>query len=382
LRVCCCGWCLKSPTITVSYGKSLWDVTLARWLKSLDSLSTTELGYDGLAVQTNGFLQRLDMRLALIKAQERFHKQLLQHGIFRPQTPQDVLVQEQFIAGSQHIPPEIISLAQQAGVFSAGDARSVYTQGLFHDMQGDYDAALASYLEAVARLEVDRRNLRDEKARGTFLEDKIIVYYTPMLHLLERHRIPVAFELLERSRARGMADLLASKELQFTGTEERRLYAASVRLKTDISLQQKELFGLRSLPDREQYAARITATEHKISTLEAEYEQLLHRIRRQAPRLQELLASDPVSLQQLQHAMHQEHYEMLQYLVLESSIILWHISADSVHVRSVFLPRSELIAADMYTKFRHKITSQISRRMGNQFRGLHVYKCRYCVELG
>jgi hypothetical protein len=43
LRVCCCGWCLKSPTITVSYGKSLWDVTLARWLKSLDSLSTTEL---------------------------------------------------------------------------------------------------------------------------------------------------------------------------------------------------------------------------------------------------------------------------------------------------------------------------------------------------
>ena len=34
---------------------------------------------------------------------------------------------------------------------------------------------------------------------------------------------------------------------------------------------------------------------------------------------------------------------MLEYLVLEHAVILWHISADAVRVRNVFLPRSQLM---------------------------------------
>ncbi len=61
------------------------------------------------------------------------------------------------------------------------------------------------------------------------------------------------------------------------------------------------------------------------------------------PKLQELLVSEPVSLQQLQASMKQDRYEMLQYLVLEEAVLLWHIQDDAIHVRSVFLPRPELI---------------------------------------
>ena len=41
--------------------------------------------------------------------------------------------------------------------------------------------------------------------------------------------------------------------------------------------------------------------------------------------------------------MREERYEMLQYLVLEHGVIVWHIAPNSVSVRNVFLPRTEVI---------------------------------------
>ncbi|MFQ5830850.1 MAG: hypothetical protein ACE5JD_17090, partial [Candidatus Methylomirabilia bacterium] len=302
-----------------------------------------QLGYHGLARQAEGFLQRLEMRRTLIQSQERFHEALVQQGIFHPKRPGDVLVQEQYIAGGQHIPPGLIGLVHQAGFAGARDARSFYIRGLFHEMQGDNDEALASYLEAVNLLEVDRRNLRDEKSRGTFLEDKIEFYYTPILHLLERRRFSDAFELSERSRSRAMADLLASKELALSRPEDRHLYGKSVELRANIALRQKQLFELRSGADGKKHAKKIARAEREIRKLEREHRELLARMAEDAPRLQELLVSEPVSLERSQDSMARNGYEVLQYLVLESAVILWHISSDTIHVRSVFLPRSELI---------------------------------------
>jgi hypothetical protein len=63
-----------------------------------------KLGYSGLAQQTEGFLRRLGQRRELIHSQEALHKKVLQMAIFHPKKLSDVLVHEQFIAGSQHIP--------------------------------------------------------------------------------------------------------------------------------------------------------------------------------------------------------------------------------------------------------------------------------------
>ena len=232
---------------------------------------------------------------------------------------------------------------QHSGAFAGGDARSFYTQGLFHQMQGANDAALHAYLKAVELLEVDRRRLRDDKSRGTFLEDKIEFYYTPILHLLERRRVAEAFELLERSRARGMADLLASKTLALSRPKDRELYAESLKVRVQIARLQQELFADRGRADRDSYADRITNREGEIHKLEAEHRQLLSRMAQEAPKLPVLVVSEPVPLQQLQQSMKRDGYEMLQYLVLESAVLLWHISGDAIQVRSVFLPRSELI---------------------------------------
>ena len=163
-------------------------------------------------------------------------------------------------------------------------------------MQGANDAALPAYLKAVELLEADRRRLRDDKSRGTFLEDKIEFYYTPIRHLLERRRFAEAFELLERSRARGMADLLASKPLALSRPKDRELYAESLKMRVQIARLQQELFADRGRADRDRYADRITNREREIHELEAEHRQLLSRMAREAPKLQALVVSEPVPL--------------------------------------------------------------------------------------
>ena len=56
-----------------------------------------------------------------------------------------------------------------------------------------------------------------------------------------------------------------------------------------------------------------------------------------------MIVSKPVSLEKLQQSMKQDKFEVLEYLVQENGVILWHITKDAVHVKSVCLPRCELI---------------------------------------
>ena len=80
-------------------------------------------------------------------------------------------------------------------------------------MQGNNEAALGFYMKAIDTLDRDRRSLHDEASRGTFAEDRINFYYAAVLQLLERRRFSDAFEVLERSRSRALADLIASRTL-------------------------------------------------------------------------------------------------------------------------------------------------------------------------
>ena len=102
-----------------------------------------KLGYSGLAQQTEGFLRRLGQRRELIQSQEALHKNVLQMAIFHPKKPSDVLVHEQFIAGSQTHPWR----SARAHSCRRGDSPVVMraapiSRAYCHEMQGANDAAL------------------------------------------------------------------------------------------------------------------------------------------------------------------------------------------------------------------------------------------------
>ena len=88
--------------------------------------------------------------------------------------------------------------------------------------------------------------------------------------------------------------------------------------------------------------------------MESQLAKLTQHLSKESPRLGKLLESRPVSLSRLQQAMQEENFEMLQYLVFEHAVILWHISADAIHVVNVFVPRSQV--QEKIRKFKDSIT--------------------------
>lgn len=302
------------------------------------------LGHIGLANLTEDFLRSLENRRALIRSREQFDQTVLGARLFHPVAAEDVLVHERFGGGTVTLPPAVIAaIQQQGGLARAGDARSHYLQGIFLAMQGERDASLRAYLQAADLLEEDRRKLKDEEGRGGYFEDKVEFYYAPIMELLDRRRIAEAFELMERSRARGMADMLANRSLGLSGSVEKAMFGEAMSLNARIGALQKEFIEHQGRADREKYRDRIERTKKQIQELEAEYRSLLQRMEAKAPKAKQLLISQPTSLQQIQELSKKEQFDLVEYLSLESQLILWHVHGDAVQVKSVFLPRSEVI---------------------------------------
>ncbi len=330
-----------------------------------------KLRWDGLADQTEDFIQRLSIRKEMIHGQQRMHQLITDTDLFSPSDAGEVVISRQFTAGDN---PQLVGLfawlEKNGGLPPLTDARGAYIQGLMSEAAGMNDKALASYLRATDLLEHDRRQLYDERARGDYVEDKVEFYYTAILQLLDRKRYAEAFALMERSRSRVMADLIATKNMELSSTRERSLYADMLELRGNIAQHQACLFSLRSNKQKDQSCMAavhakpentmsnrgvvqvgepssdstllIPELQAELEALQAQYSAVHNRMATETPRLAQLLTSKPVALNSLQKMLAQDGTELLTYLSLESQLIIWHIGPDSVQVRSVFLPRSKL----------------------------------------
>jgi CHAT domain-containing protein len=341
------------------------------------------LGWDGLAQETQGFIQRLEVRKQMIQSQERMHTLIVQGSVFSPTRASDVVVSERFTSGENaHIAGVFAWIESQGGLSLPTDARGAYIQGLLNEASGKRDQALEWYLRSVDLLEQDRRSLYDERARGAFVEDKVEFYYTAMLHLLDRRRYREAFDLMERSRSRVMADLLATRMIGLSSPQEGALYGAMLQLRSEVAQIQSCLFAARSekapasgCEAWRQAEATQTSAERGVVLAEqgepkpgldtarldaalkerqSKYNSIRGRIEKETPRLARLVTSQPASLDAVQATLARYRSEMLAYLALESQLVIWHIKPDSVRACQVFLPRSAL--KDKVEKVRQSLT--------------------------
>ncbi|HEY2908117.1 MAG TPA: CHAT domain-containing protein [Vicinamibacterales bacterium] len=310
-----------------------------------------KLGFAAFVQQVEESVRNTEARRAMVKSQESMHKTIQNTKIFHPMKASDVLVTQTFVAPASEVPAQLAQMYQQSkqsqkqlgGFADIVEARTHFVDGAVSEMRGDNDAALASYVKAVDTLDRDRRTLHDDSSRGTFADDRINYYYAAVQQLLQRGRHAEAFEMLERSRSRALADLLASRRPGFSHSAEQKLYGDAAVLRTKIADDQDEELELASQPDAAKNAARLTVLQNQVRALDGQYRDVVARMGAEAPRLQNLVVSPPATLAALQQSMRTEHFELLQYLVLEHAVIVWHIGPDAVTVKNVFLPRSEVI---------------------------------------
>ena len=344
------------------------------------------LGFDFLAQMAERFIHDMVVRRSLIGAKKDQHELMLRLPIFNPKAASNVLVHQYFLAedgrraieeqvGTQQhdrmskdasallMPDAGAQLATlmeyaaeadrnhrdmcnslAAGMASCDSPRTTYTRGLIHDLQGRRDEALKAYLRAVELLEEDRGNLADARGRGLFLEDKVGIYYQPVLHFLSRRQHREAFDLLERSRSRALADLVASRSLAMRNARDRNFHARLVQLSAEISRVQGDLFNLASGVATAADRDMLAEMHRHLQNLEGQYDALTTEITASAPRLRDLVNAEPVSLHRLQELAARRGFDVLQYLVLEDAVVAWWVGPHGSEARSIFLPRSVVFA--------------------------------------
>jgi CHAT domain-containing protein len=338
------GFCLSGPPTQ----RCIQQLDLAVQNFRLARDAANRLGWTGIIAETDAIIGRTELQAQNIRSMLATNKTIARLSTkFKPKSAKDVLVSNQFVVsnpeGAAALRPAREQLAHmdtEGGGFSEiATVRARYIDGLFHQMQGDFDAALTSYRSALEVFESDRGKLRDESDRSGYLADKLNLYYRPIEILLEKHEYAQAFDLFERSKSRAMADLLASRSIGFASETDRRLFALLMEQRTRIAGLQSRLFLMLN---QNRPAAEIAQINADIKEGDRRYQDILAQMKESAAKARDLAVSQPASLEQLQATMQREDFDVLMYLVDASGVTLWHIGANDVHVRNVFLPQNEL----------------------------------------
>jgi CHAT domain-containing protein len=310
--------------------------------------TAARLGWAGLVRTTDGLIRHTEFQAQNIRSTIALNKSVNKaSSLFKPRSARNVLAGEsfavsnvQFAALLRPMFEESKRMEARSGHSDAIAAQARFTDGLLHQMEDDFDAALVAYRSALDLFERDRGKLRSDADRGGLLANKLDFYYRPIEILLQKHSYAEAFDLFERSKSRAMADLLASRGISFPTEQERRAFARLMEQRAKVGGLQNDLFVLLRQNRPQEDIARASA---EVATAERQYQAILEQAKQTGGKVHDLVVSQPASLAQLQTAMRNEGFETLMYHVDRNGLILWHISGDAVHVRNVFIPQSELV---------------------------------------
>ena len=203
-------------------------------------------------------------------------------------------------------------------------------EGQLQEAEGHIAEALESYREGARVVGKERSTLKDERLRATFVTEKMQLYDRLILNLLQLKEYDEAFAWMEQSRSRAMLDMLATLQVNFPQPAERTLYA--------------DLVAARSR------AASAQSPEEE-SAAEREQEAVLARIRQQAPKLLELVESNPVQLGEMQRELSRTPCDLVYYILHAGRIVLWHIGPTRIDVRAYYASASQVqgLANDVVT---------------------------------
>ncbi|MFN7950434.1 MAG: CHAT domain-containing protein [bacterium] len=218
------------------------------------------------------------------------------------------------------------TLAHELGVREV-EWRALWGRGRAEREQGRFPEARASFEAAVELVESLRAALKIEEMRNGFITNKVDLYEDLIRLLLDRGEVARAFDVAERSRARGFIDLLGNQKLAPAKAASRELLAKVRAL--DVRVEE-----VRSQPagaDR----------DRALAAAESERKDLLTQIQLEDPALSSFVSVSPLDVAGVR-ALLAPDVTLLAYFVAKSEVIVWVVRNDSLDVARTPLTRAEL----------------------------------------
>jgi CHAT domain-containing protein len=198
---------------------------------------------------------------------------------------------------------------------------------------GRTEEALSAVRESVRYVEELRADIGDSALRSGFFEGKQGIYLYAIELALQTHHPDEAFALAERARSRSFLDLLGSQTPLSKG-RTRALVDEEVQLRSRLAEARAEADS----PDATESAQGRARTE----ALDRDYRAFLDRVRKENLEQASLMNVEPVTLPEMQ-ALLPEGTTLLEYLVTDSSVVLWIIDRERLKVVRIPGDRQSLV---------------------------------------
>lgn len=254
--------------------------------------------------------------LALTSPTQRYVRNAITHNIAEVEEMQGHWVEAQ--AAYEEV---LATYRQIAGDYEVAGA--LLNLGSVQERRGLTDAAVASYREAVMAVESLRARLKSEEARAGFLGTSLAAY--ERLIALSGSRPggeQLAFEMVERAKARAFIELLADRPLRPPQAVPARLLRRERSLRAGLS----HLYAMGA------HAGSDGPPGRRIARLEADLEEVYRQMRRLDAQYAGCRTVDPLPLDEVQRRL-PPFTSLLEYFETGDEIGCFVIDRTSVSMR-------------------------------------------------
>jgi CHAT domain-containing protein/Tfp pilus assembly protein PilF len=212
--------------------------------------------------------------------------------------------------------------------------------------RGDLRAARASAGRALDIVESLRASVVSEGLRASFLASRRShseLLIDLLLRLAEREpgggHAAEALQVSERSRARGLLDLLAEAEIDVKRGISPELKQEETELAAELNNVQSGL--LKELSQGSPNETIVASLREKMLRLDGRRQALEERIRREHPRYAEVRYPEPLPASRIQHLLNGDTV-LLEYFLGEEIAVVWAVTRERVEARRLARSSSEI----------------------------------------
>ncbi|MFY9558658.1 MAG: CHAT domain-containing protein [Terriglobales bacterium] len=230
--------------------------------------------------------------------------------------------------------------AGEAIAKAAGDTELIwkleYGKGQALESLSRDNEALASYRQAVETIEGVQNQLREERFRAGYIEDKYQVYVALVRLLLKIGKTSQAFHFAEKLRAESYLDLLNHNQSAASS-------AAEAELRSRIRQLQRAMDLENGKPKSQQRGEAIGVFSGELAEAEREYQALIDDLRSKRPDLAGLRTLVVPSTEEVQAAVPADN-AVIEYVMGQDSLAIFVVTRRDVMAKTVPIRAADLRA--------------------------------------
>ncbi len=288
-------------------------------------------------------MQKGDPDSALIylgQAEEKFRSAGNRQGVANTLIRKgQILIDKNDLSSAQ----PLLDSASQTTDFPETAWQAWYQLGRMYEKLSRDEKAVESYKNSISVIEKIRGNLTIDEFKSKYFDNKREVYDKLLRILLKMNRPEEAFQISEQARARAFYDILANKKIDFKGSVPGDL----ISLEQSMRIEIQQLYRLIQRWEANPYAGQLSANSEvrqlreMLESTNAEYEDIIRRIKLNNPAYAEMVTVQPVDLDALKTGIDNKT-ALLSYWISDNELIYWLIAGSEITYTTVRINEKEL----------------------------------------